>query len=181
MNCWKTFNIGKDFGTIRLNVLSLMGMIIFFIVYYLLFIDLTHVERLSSFNPIIFLITIIFILPVHKLIHCLSARVVGKKATLSFGWFNYEIIPSIHCNIPGTLSKRRSLLVIASPAVVITLGMVILTIVYPQHLHYFSLISAINFGISISDFVYLNNLIKAPANAFIEDGPDGCRILVKQS
>ncbi|MFC7391676.1 DUF3267 domain-containing protein [Scopulibacillus cellulosilyticus] len=111
----------------------------------------------------------------------MSAWTVGKKATITFGRSNYDMFPYIHCNIPGTLSKWRSIIVIACPAIVVTLGVLILTIVFPEHLHYFSLIGAINFGISVADFVYLNNLIKAPANAFIEDGRDGCTILVKQS
>ncbi|WP_376846186.1 DUF3267 domain-containing protein [Camelliibacillus cellulosilyticus] len=179
MNCWKSFNVSKDLGSVRLVIFSLLGMLCFFILFNLLFTETyTHLKvRLLNFG--IMIICILLVLPIHKLLHCLPIWLTGRKARLSIE--KASALPMIHCNIKGAVSKRIYMVATISPAIIGTILMIAMAYVTPSAINYFAVSGSINFGLSVSDFLYLSYLLSAPSHAIVEEDRDGCRILIKQS
>lgn len=179
MNCWKSFNINRDHGSIRLIILSLFSMITYIIVYnFAITTFFDHMNRVV-FNPIMILVCVIFTIPIHKLAHCLPLWLSGKRAYLTI---NHSImLPVLNCHFKHPISKRLCLLVMATPALIGTVLSFGLTWFFPSDMDYFGTVGALNFGLSAADFIYIINLLKAPHNSFVEDDQDGCRILIKQT
>lgn len=181
MNCYKSFNVSKQYGTIRLTILSLMGTIFFFTIFYSLFGSNHHKTAFSSFNLLTLIMTIFIVWPVHKSMHCLPLWLAGKRASISIERSINNGIPMIYTNIPGTISKHLSIIMVSFPSVIITVVIFASAFKFPSMVYYLSLAGALNFGLCMKDFVYLVHLTKAPANALIEDDRDGCKILIKQA
>lgn len=179
MNCWKSFNITKDHGSIRLIILSLFSMVTFIILYNITittFFD--HINGVT-FNPLMILVCLILIIPIHKLVHCIPLWLSGTRAHIR--WDRSIMLPVLNCHFKHPISKRLCIVVMATPAVIGTVLTFALTWVFPSEMDYFATVGALNFGLSAADFIYIINLVKAPHNAFVEDDQDGCKILVKQS
>lgn len=178
MNCWKSFNLTKDLGSVRLVILSLIGTICYFVIFNLTFTDLFGPLKIDHFNVILFLFCLLLVYPVHKIMHCVPIWVTGKKVKLSME--RESALPRLFCDIKGAMPKRLYMLVILFPFVFITACLCILTFCLPSGIHYYSMIGSINFGISVSDLLYFIYLVSAPKSAIIEDDRDGCHILIKQ-
>ncbi|TCP29277.1 putative zincin peptidase [Scopulibacillus darangshiensis] len=131
-------------------------------------------------NLIILIMMLFIVWPLHKICHCIPLWLVGKRASLSIERSN-KPIPIIYTNIPGTTSKRLAIIMSVFPGVVITAVIFVAASQFPSMLYYLSFAGALNFGISMKDFVYLTHLAKAPTHAYIEDDRDDCRILIKQT
>lgn len=180
MNCWKSFNINRDLGSSRVMIFSLLGMLTYFVLFYILFTDIYQIQDTAIANPIIFLAGMFAVLPVHKFLHSLPVWLSGKKARVYFeksGMF----LPLIRFVILGPVKRRLAILVMAFPVIVFTALMMTLTILFPSEIHYFSTMGALNFGFSVMDLIYLAYIMKAPAEAYVEDDTDGCKILIKQT
>ena len=137
-----------------------------------------HVHTIS-YNPLILLIGLLFVVPGHKLTHCIPLWMTGRKVPIRFE--RSLLIPNIQCVIRQPISKRMYLIVTALPAMLGTFLTVILTFEFPSGQDYFGALGAINFGLSLTDIIYFFKLINAPRNAYVEDDQYGCRILIKQT
>lgn len=177
MNCWKSCNIPKDYGSIRLLVLSILSALSFFVLFYNSYMDINHHVKLVSFNFVISIGSILVIFPLHTLLHCIPILGAGKKARLVFN--NIKGIPTIYCNKPDAIPKWLSLFSVAFPLIVINLLTIVLALWFPQQMHYFSIVGAINFGLSMTDILYIALLLKAPAHSYIEDDQDRINILIR--
>jgi hypothetical protein len=104
---------------------------------------------------------------------------IGKKAKLKikFGLEMYR--PTMACCIPSPLSRNLTIIVVLFPFLSITFFACVGAFLTPSYMHYFAIFSAINFGYSITDFIYAIKLYKAPRHSFIEDHEDGFDILIK--
>ena len=178
MNCWKSFNLSKDLGSVRLVILSLFGMICYFVIFNLAFTDIFGPLKIDNFNIIMFLLCIFLVYPVHKFLHGVPLWVVRRRAKLT--WDRSSFIPKLFCNIFGAIPKRLYLLVILFPFLFLTITLVILTLFYPAGIHYYSVTGSINFGLSVSDFLSFIYLLSAPRHSIIEEDQNHCRVLIKQ-
>ncbi len=179
MNCWKSFNITRDHGSIRLIILSVLSMVTFIIVYNIAITTFLDNFNSVAFNPITILLCLIFLVPIHKLVHCLPLWLSGTRTHIT--WDRSMWLPSLNFHYRKPISKRLGIIAMATPAflgTVLTIGM---TWIFPSGMDYFGTVGALNFGLSAADFIYILNLVKAPHHAFVEDDHGGCRILVKQS
>ncbi|MDQ7224970.1 metalloprotease family protein, partial [Staphylococcus haemolyticus] len=65
------------------------------------------------------------------------------------------------------------------PFILITIFFIFLTMHFPQYGHYFMFLLALNFGISVIDFLYLKIIIFSNEGHFIEEHQTGINILNK--
>jgi hypothetical protein len=149
--------------------------------FYLLFEGAFLNAHFSGYNLIALTAAMLFVWPVHKLLHILPVIMSGKKASLSIEKSRLHSIPVLYTNIPCTLKKRTSILAVVFPFLLLTVGSCAAVFMLPSYIYFFAFIGAINFGISMKDLVYLLHILNAPADAFIEDDRTGCKILIKQA
>jgi hypothetical protein len=179
MNCWKSVNIIKEYGIERILFLALFGIFSFFTVFYLTYSMLYPSAYLADLGVFFLFFLLLAIAPFHKLMHCVPLWMVGKKAKLKIK-LGLEIYrPTMACCIPSRLSRNLTIIVVLFPFLSITFLTCVGAFLIPAYMHYFAIFSAINFGYSITDFIYALKLYKAPKHSFIEDHEDGFDILIK--
>jgi hypothetical protein len=91
------------------------------------------------------------------------------------------LIPMIQCEIRQPITKKVCLLIMVFPAVIGTLLTLFLTWEFPSGQDYFGALGAINFGLCLTDFIYIFYILKAPRHAYVEEDRNGCKILIKQT
>jgi len=178
MNCWKSFNLSKDFGSVRMVILSFFGMVCYFVIFTLIVSDVFGPIKLAYFNILLFLCCLFLVYPLHKFFHGVPIWLSRKKAKLAMD--RTTLIPKLFCHIAGTIPKRLYIISILFPFLFITAVLILLTIYFPVGIHYYSAIGSINFGLSVTDLIYFAHLLSAPSHAIIEEDGDSCRILVRQ-
>lgn len=177
MTCWKTINLTKDYGFLRIIMISIMSMLIAFILFYLPM-NLMY----SSIEPkedgtIYFLIALLLVYPLHEILHVLPFWITRKKITVTFKWMN-GIIPTIITRSKNPLSKPFIILVKCTPFLLLSTLMIGACVLFPAFIHYFSIIAAVNFGLCVPDIICLGQFIKAPRSCTIEEIEDGYDILI---
>ncbi|MGO4887486.1 DUF3267 domain-containing protein [Anaerobacillus sp. MEB173] len=179
MNCWKSIHISREYSTGRLIMIALTAMLAYFNIFYLSFSVLMTTE-LIEYGFLAFFVGILLIIPLHKLLHCIPIWLTRRKATLSIRIIR-NCIPLVYYRIYGTIPRNLSILSVVAPAVTITGFCIIGTYFMPYYLHYFAIFSAVNIGLSVTDFIYLKQLIKAPKHSYVEDFSTGFHILLRRS
>ncbi|OLO36437.1 hypothetical protein BTR23_15330 [Alkalihalophilus pseudofirmus] len=179
MFCWKSVNITREFGNTRLKIVSITSAILFFLIYYLFLSSFIDVTNVNQYGVLSFIIGLFLVPLIHKLLHCVPIWLCGKKAKLTIK--KRKFMPILFCFIPNTISKRLCITASLFPLIMITTITTIGSIVSPEHLPYFVIYSAINFGLSIYDIIYVNYLIRAPKSSFIEDHYDEFHILLNRA
>lgn len=58
--------------------------------------------------------------------------------------------------------------------------MLILTVLYPAYIHYFTIILSLHIGLCVSDFITLKNVLNSPQNCYVEEHEDGIEILISK-
>ncbi|WP_408009502.1 DUF3267 domain-containing protein [Pseudalkalibacillus sp. A8] len=177
MNCYKSINITKDFGKLRLLLMSTLFSLTYFIVYFMVF-RMFHPETIyfqTGLMPL--LLSTILIIPFHTFLHCLPIWFTGHKASFGIGENRF----SFFCRIPGVLSRRVALIAVAFPLIVITLLSLIGSVVFPELLHLFAIVSTLNIFLCVKDMIYIIHLWNAPKDSFLEDGDTGFQIIVRRT
>ncbi|MFE8700229.1 DUF3267 domain-containing protein [Cytobacillus sp. FJAT-54145] len=177
MNCWKTINITKQYGSQRIFILSIITMLFAFI---LLYIPSSYLFVSSSFNDNYFLVFCAFLFatyPLHKLCHyvpVISLRDKLKITTrLKFGFY-----PIIHIRVTEPISKHLFLTALLMPFVVINSILLAGCFLLPDYAHYFTILLAYHIGLCVSDMICAKDILFAPKHAYIEENEDGFEILV---
>lgn len=179
MNCWKSIYLNREFGLHRLTIFSTLLTLLYFIAFYLTF-SMVYPKTEHAIVPILpFLGSIALLFPIHKLLHWLPLTVAGMKATMRLEK-GMAIVPKMHCETCNPISRNLYLIAALSPAVVITAVAIGFSITMPAYVSFFSILAAINLGLSFSDFIYASQVLKAPRHAFVEDRSEGFHILIKQ-
>jgi hypothetical protein len=168
MNCYKSININKTIGSQRLFILSAFCGLAFFMLFYDLFLAFYPETKITEAGGWPFLLSALFILPVHKLMHCLPlwlsgipARLIYKKA--------YGSVPYIHCQFKTALSLRTMKLSVLAPFVLITSACFAGAYTWTLFMPFFITFAALNFALCAYDFIYFSCILKAPKEALIED------------
>lgn len=178
MNCWKTVNINKEFGINRVYLMSFLTGLLSFLVLYLPFSILhgTHDVRDHGFLP---LLVILFFLPsMHRLMHILPLLLFYKRIRVKFKIKN-RFTPTFSYQCKSKLSKQTSILIAIAPTFFITLPALMMSVVFPGYFAYLVIFASVNIGLSFSDFLYLNQFIRAPRKCVIENAKEGYDILVR--
>ncbi|MGS2777999.1 DUF3267 domain-containing protein [Robertmurraya sp. GLU-23] len=177
MNCWKTINFTRQYGSQRLFILSALTMLFTFI---LLYIPATYLFVATTFYDnhfIYFILALILLYPAHKLLHFLPIahlnEKVRKTVDLKFGF-----IPTIKIQITEPIKKYQFLIALLSPFVIINSVLLAACFLFPHYAHYFTILIAYHIGMSVSDLICGKDVITAPKNAFIEENEDGYEILI---
>ncbi|HEX7064772.1 MAG TPA: DUF3267 domain-containing protein [Bacillales bacterium] len=178
MNCLKSVRFMRDYGTIRIAIFSVFATMVYFTLFYVLFLNLHPQLQINRFSFPILLAALILIYPLHKLFHCFPIWLVGRKASLSLEWQSNRF-PILFCDPSGPISRNLSIVCVAFPGVAITVLSLMVAPMIPLFFHYIAVASSINFGLAVTDFIYLSYLIKAPSHAYVEDFREGFHILVQ--
>ncbi|MBM7097780.1 MULTISPECIES: DUF3267 domain-containing protein [Alteribacter] len=174
MNCWKTVSITQDIGRFRLWILSGMMMLFYFLLYFLVFKTFITEVPLVDYGAPVLILCLGAVIPLHMVLHCIPVWMLGKKAIMGIRMNEW---PFLYFAVKQPLPKRVSILAICSPAVFITAGAIMVSILFPHLLHYAALMSAFNIGICMHDFLYFKHIRKAPRHSFVEEYNDGFHIL----
>ncbi|HHY74450.1 MAG TPA: DUF3267 domain-containing protein [Bacillus bacterium] len=177
MNCWKTINLSRDLGNQRLIVVSMFVMLPAFIMMYVPLSIINESTHLNDDYMLLFLICLLLLIPIHLVCHAIPAWLTGQRIKVRF-YFNSRFLPIFTIQYNHQLPRNIKIASILAPTVFITCPLIFCSIIYPQFMHYFSIIAAINIGLSVSDIIYLMILIKAPKKSMIEHTRNSFDILV---
>lgn len=172
MNCWKTINLMKDYGAVRIILTAVCFMILVFISTFLAFELLRPGTSLSDEYVSLFGGLLVVILFVHKVIHVLPIICKKRKIEKKF----YILRMRTWKRIP----KTTMLISLVSPFLLITPVLFYAALAFPNHAHYFCMILGIHAGYCLPDFLLALKLVKAPKTAFIDQEADGLDILVEK-
>lgn len=177
MNCWKTINITREFGVHRLTMIGLIVTIFSFITLYVFLSSLFPGIDFSDNGLSLFIISSLFLVHLHKLTHAIPAWLLRKKTRIDIEW-QYHIFPYINVHYCESMSKFTFIVSKLFPSFLITVPMIIASLTFPAYMHYFTMLAALNIGVSITDFIYLYLFFKAPKKCYIENFDGGFDILI---
>ncbi|EIT85855.1 hypothetical protein A374_08469 [Fictibacillus macauensis ZFHKF-1] len=179
MNCWKSVNLYRQYGTQRIYItacaVALFSFMVFTNLYERLFPSIYHYEY--GLLPLLF--TLITVLPIHKVLHCLPLWLTGKKAKIIL--LKKNKTPYLYCQFSQTVSRAMMIVSVMTPLFMVIALSHISAFAFPHLTIFFITFSAIHTGICSLDVLYLGHLLKAPKSSYVEDVPSGFHILVKQS
>ncbi|MFD2443102.1 DUF3267 domain-containing protein [Bacillus sp. CGMCC 1.16607] len=179
MNCWRTINIAKQYGSQRLFILSSLTMLFSFIILYVPVTYLTELPLKSNYFFLL-LLSIFFLYPIHKLFHYLPIAHLGERVNKSFEMYG-SILPIIHIRVHEPIRKWTFLLALFFPFIIIGLLISFGFIFFPNYSHYFTILLSFHIGLCVSDFIRAKNILFAPNHSFIEENDEGFEILVFKS
>lgn len=161
MNCWKTFNANKEFGLNRIFIMSFLLALLSFIFLYLPFSIIHHATYVEEQGLIPLLLGLILLPACHKLMHILPLILANKRIKIKWK-FKKRLFPIFAFKTKSKLSKKISLFAFLAPTLFITLPGIVTSFVFIDYFAYILLFTAVNIGLSFTDFLYVNQLIKAP-------------------
>lgn len=177
MNCWRTINIQKQYGTHRVYFLSSLTMLFAFIFLYApaiyVFVPTTFYD--NYFTLLFIALWLMFF--VHKFFHLFPLLTLGNKVKKSF-MMKYHIIPYIEIRVNEPVPKWLFLLSLLAPFFIINSLLVASCYFFSHYVHYFTILLAYHIGICVSDFISTKNVLSAPNQAYIEENEEGFQILV---
>lgn len=154
----------------------LIGLMAFIILYVPL--SMIHDgNHLHESGIILFIIAIILLPTLHSFMHILPLIVLNKRIKLICQ--RKKMMPIFTFYTDAHVSKYSSILSSLMPTLCLTIPGIIASISVPSFYVYLLLATSIQIGLSVIDFLYIRHLIKAPKNAFIENGDEGFDILLK--
>ncbi|MFD1850000.1 DUF3267 domain-containing protein [Oceanobacillus bengalensis] len=178
MNCWKSIKFNKEFGKVRLFLISTSIGILTFIILYVPFsiIHDTHHVRESGIIP--FIIAVSLLPSIHSIMHILPLIIMNKRVKVNYKR-NMNCIPTFTYYTKTHVTKKVSLFVAISPTVFITLPGLIASFVFTDYYVYFLLYTCIHIGVTFIDFWFIVHVIQAPKKAYIHNENDGFDILLE--
>ncbi|WP_102271918.1 DUF3267 domain-containing protein [Cytobacillus massiliigabonensis] len=180
MNCWKTININKHYGSQRLFFMSSLTMLLTFII---IFVPAQYLFGATSFYDNYFLLFIIclwIMYPFHKLLHYLPIAHLGNKVK-KIGTMKYGLLPIIHVKVNEPIAKWKFIIALFTPFVTINSLLILACFCFPHYVHYSTILLAFHVGICFSDFVCAKNVLSAPNHSYIEENDEGFEILLRSN
>ncbi|MFC7688235.1 DUF3267 domain-containing protein [Ureibacillus sp. GCM10028918] len=156
-----------------------MAISLFIIVFSISFLALGRVHPTFYRDDFFWLFALCFVLiyPIHKLLHYYSLFEYRKSVKLRLK-VEYRFIPIIRMRIKSIIPKKRYVITLLAPFVIINGVLIFVAVSYKEYAHLSCLLLAFHCSICLIDFLYIKNLIHAPKNSVIEETPRGCEILV---
>ncbi|WP_102347457.1 DUF3267 domain-containing protein [Bacillus sp. Marseille-P3661] len=180
MICWKTINLSRDFGNHRLISISIIIMFLSFIIMYVPLSIINENIHLNDNGLPLFLIGLFIMIPVHIICHAIPAWITSKKTKIRLS-FGFMFMPTFQIQYLDSMGKFIKVLSILSPTLFITVPLVSASILFPVYMHYLLILAAYNIGLSLTDYIYLKHLIKAPKKCQIDQTNDTFDILIHRA
>ncbi|MFE8696277.1 DUF3267 domain-containing protein [Cytobacillus sp. FJAT-53684] len=180
MNCWKTINYNKHYGSHRLFFMSSLTMLLTFIIIYG---PVQHLAGTTSFHDnyfLLFIMSLWIMYPLHKLFHYLPIAHLGEKVS-KLVTIKYGLFPIIQTKVCEPIAKWLFVIALFTPFVVINSILVWACFLFPHYVHYFTILLAFHVGICFSDLVRAKNVLSAPNHSYIEENEDGLEILLRSN
>ena len=115
----------------------------------------------------------------HKICHALPLLVTNRKCRLK--WHFAYLVPICEIKTKKSFSKLESYIIFTMPLILITTLLLVATLVFPTYFHYFSMLIALNVGLSVPDVLFLSYIKSAPKKCQIEELEEGYDILINNS
>ncbi|KGX92603.1 hypothetical protein N781_14830 [Pontibacillus halophilus JSM 076056 = DSM 19796] len=180
LNCWKTVNINKDFGSDRIFMVSFLLGTFSFMFLYVPFSMIHHQPALED-HGLLPLALALFLLPsIHKLTHILPLVLLNKRVRVQWK-FKRGFLPTFRYRANSALSKKTSILMALAPTLLLTIPGLIACYVFPNYFAYILLFTCINIGLSFFDFLCVRHFLRAPRKCIIENAKDGYDILIQNT
>lgn len=176
MYCWKTINLSRDIGLHRILFISMLTMIVVFILTYLPINLLFPKIHYHDEHFLLFMFTLISMMPIHKLLHVVPLVLTGCRVSLTVKF--YRVFPTFQLKTCEGIKKKRMMISLLTPFLTFTILLVIGGLYYPAYMHYFSIALAFHIGMCVPDFLLLKHLLFAPKVCTIEEFEDGYEVLV---
>lgn len=178
MNCWKTINISRQYGSQKLFILSSLTMLFSFII---LYVPVTYlsVYPLKSNHFLLLVLSLLMMYPFHKLLHFLPIVHLGDRIKKNVDFYG-GFIPVIRICVEDPIRKWTFLLALFFPFLFIGLLIIMGYVLLPNYSHYFTILLSYHIGLCVSDFIRAKNILFAPNHSFIEENDEGFEILVNK-
>ena len=176
MHCWKIINVERDFGTTRIALLST---ILFILSFSFCYVSLS-LKRTVPYTDAYFgyfIITLLFIYPLHKFFHYLLLIDYSKHMKLKIK-LKFHVFPFIHLRLKHYIPKHRYVGSLLSPFLLLNGLLLYAASQMPAYTHYISFLFGVNCLICLIDLLNVNSMIRAPHNAIIEETPKGYEVLI---
>ena len=177
MHCWKSFNVDSNYHFYRLFFISTMITLLVFIMIFVLVQPVANVPFQDNyFFP--FLTIFILLYPIHKLFHFLPLAKFNKDLKLEID-FHFYILPIINIKVKSPIPKQRYGTALLLPFTVINILLFACIFIFPQYIHYITILLAYHIGLCTVDLIHYKSLYFSPKDALIEENEQGFEILVK--
>lgn len=174
MNCLKTISVERDFGKEKLLLISTLFSGAYFLIFYTLFRTFLPQTALIDHGPVVLVLAVAAIVPIHLVLHCIPLWLSGIRASCGI---RKEQWPFFYYSFSDAISKQISLLSTLSPAILITCATLTAAVLFPEYIHYIALASALNAGLSVFDIMNARQIWMIPKQCLIEEHRDGFYIL----
>ena len=178
MNCWKTINLSKDVGQHRILFISMLTTVFIFILTYLPINLLLPNVHLKDEHFFMFVISLLSMIPIHKLLHAIPLLISGSRVSMKIKFF--YLLPVIQIKTSQSIKKRNMLISLISPFLIVTIVLLLGSMFFPSYVHYFCIAMALHIGICVPDFMISKHILRAPKMSFIEEFDDGYEVLVRR-
>ncbi|ARJ50100.1 DUF3267 domain-containing protein [Staphylococcus lutrae] len=179
LNCLRSIDIHSRFGLARIAFISFVTVIITFFVSFEIFHYYSNIPFTDQ-NFLLFIVLMLFIYPVHKLIHIITVFPYLKHLRVyklvRLSWF-----PFYNIYLDRPIRKYYFCICLIMPFVVITLLCILIARAFPEYGHYFMFLLALNAGYSVMDILYLKVILFACQGHFVEEHQNGFVLLEHNS
>lgn len=177
MQCWKSININKHSDNQKKLLLSLLTMLLSFITLYPLLSLKIRENTLYDDNLLLFVCGVIFIYPLHKLLHLVPLFFFKRGLNIKMEYDS--LIHPVVIKLIDPVSKRTFLFALTTPFIILTSVIIGCLFTFTEYAHYFTILLSIHIGLCVSDFITLKNILQCPSNSFIEENDEGIKILIE--
>ncbi|MBU8880012.1 DUF3267 domain-containing protein [Bacillus sp. FJAT-29790] len=177
MNCWKTVNFTKQYGSQRLFIMSSLTTLLTFIFIY---VPAQYLFEATTFYDnyfLLFVVSLWLMYPIHKFFHYLPIAHHSRKVKKSVT-FKYGIFPIIQIRVHEPMSKWLFMFALFTPFLVINSILLWACFIFPHYVHYFTILLAFHVGLCLPDLIWAKNVLSAPNRSYIEESEDGIEILL---
>ncbi|MCR2821077.1 DUF3267 domain-containing protein [Lederbergia panacisoli] len=178
MHCWKSYNVNKKYEFNRLFIISSFITLLVFVFAYVLMQSFA-VNQLKDNYFIVFASIFILLYPLHKIFHVLPLLKYYKHMKIEIEFYFY-ILPIIHVTVRNLISKRRFTTALFLPFLIINSTLVLAMFLFPEYVHYLTILLAYHVGLCSIDILYAKSLLSSPKGAMIEENEDGYEILIQE-
>ena len=175
--CKRQIDIHSRFGLPRIAFLSFVSTIIMFLICYEIMYYFSNTP-LSDHYFTILLCAVIALYPIHKCIHLLFFISYYKSFKIH-QLSKSRWLPFFNIYVSQPINKYYFCLNLLLPFIIITGIFIRLIMSHPEFGHYFVFLIALNFGYSITDFLYLKLILFSNYGNYIEEHQSGINILTK--
>jgi hypothetical protein len=178
MNCLKYINLYRHYGSQRLFIVSALAGLVFFMGAYGMFKLAFPDVKSSGLGPFPILVSCFFVLPIHKMFHCIPLWLAGRKARLVLKKKSLGFLPMIYCQFSKALTRNIMMVLIIFPFLAITGLSLTGAVLIPNMMPLFITFASVNVAFCSIDLLYFFFLARAPKYSFIEDSNDGLTVLI---